>query len=451
MPWLDITAAALILLTLIMGVVTRRGKAPMVIILGLAAGAALVAALSFEGARPQLVALVILAVLTAGVIFWLRSARYPRLAKAASVILTLSLVGSAGSAWVLPPLSVPAGSGPYAVGVDTKVWTDENRDTRGDNLPGERRSLPATIWYPAHGSGERAAYVPGHERAAELTDALARHYGVPPLMLDGISRSRSNATWQSEPAEGSFPVVVASPGLNSTRWFFTAWAEELASNGVIVIALDHPYDSPVTELADGTWALSELETTGDDLRDQAMADQWTSIRAADMSAVIDHLDSDPVEPPALQSADRSHIITAGHSLGGAAALETARLDDRVDAAVDIDGMPRTPENAAPVTKPALAIVAGDADPNPEYNAALDALLDDGNAVRVTLDGVTHFGMIDVGLMIGPVPGITGTRGPSGPTSVAQATLHLIDAVTTGRSLNTLALAQIGAVSAPDSQ
>ncbi|MFF2842456.1 hypothetical protein [Paenarthrobacter sp. NPDC057981] len=157
-----------------------------------------------------------------------------------------------------------------------------------------------------------------------------------------------------------------------------------------------------------------------------------------------------MQTPWNRPPDRSHIITAGHSLGGAAALKTARLDDRVDAAVGIDGMPRTPENAAPVTKPALAIVAGDADPNPEYNAVLDALLDDGNGVRVTLDGVTHFGMIDVALMIGPVPGNTGMRGPSGPSSAAQATLHLIDAVTTGRSL-TPALAQLGTVSAPESQ
>ncbi|VXC65501.1 hypothetical protein ARTHRO9V_90126 [Arthrobacter sp. 9V] len=234
--------------------------------------------------------------------------------------------------------------------------------------------------------------------------------------------------WQGKAADGSFPVVVASPGLNSSRWFFTAWAEELASNGVIVIALDHPYDSPVTELADGTWVHGKLETTGDDAGDQALADHWAGIRAADMRAVIDQLHSGLAGLPALRSADLSQIITAGHSLGGAAALEAARLDDRVEGAVDIDGMPRTPKDATPLTKPVMAIVAGDADPLPEYDAALDALLAKRNGTRVILDGVTHFGMIDLGLIVGPVPGITGTRGPTGPTSAAQATLQLIHAI-----------------------
>ncbi|MBT2585596.1 alpha/beta hydrolase [Arthrobacter sp. ISL-95] len=450
MPWLDIAAAALLLLTLLMGVVTRRGKALMVIVPGIAAGAALVAALTFEGARPQVVGLVVLAAPTAAVVIWLRSARGPRLSMAASVLLTLSLVGMAGASWILPPISVPAGGGPYTVGIDTKVWTDDKRDEGGDDVPGKRRSLPATIWYPAEGSGERAAYLPGHERAAKLSNALASLYGVPTLTLDGLSRAQSNAIWQGKSANGSFPVVIASPGLNSSRWFFTAWAEELASNGVIVIALDHPYDSPVTELADGTWASSRLETTGDDSRDQDLADHWAGIRAADMSAVIDRLYSDAWAVPALRSADLGHIITAGHSLGGAAALEAARLDDRIEGAVNMDGMPRTPTATAPLTKPVLAIVAGDADQLPQYDAALDELLANGNGTRVTLEGVTHFGMIDLGLMIGPVPGITGARGSAGPTSAAKATLGLIEAATTGKALNTSEFEQLGKVSPPAS-
>ena len=330
MPWLDITAAALALLTLIVGAVTRRGNALMVTILGIAIAATLVVALGFEGARQQVVALVILAAATAAVVIWHRSAHRPRLAMATSVVLAFSLVGTAGTSSMLPPFSIPVGSGHYSVGMDTKSMVDRTRDVRGENQQGKGRSLPATIWYPAEGSGERAAYLPGRERATELSNALANLYGIPAFTLDGLTRARSNALWQGKAADGSFPVVIASPGLNSSRWFFTAWAEELASNGVIVIALDHPYDSPVAELADGTWVRGKLETTGDDARDQALADHLAGIRAADMRAVIDQLHSGPAGLPALGSADRRHIITAGHSLGGAAALEVARLDDRVE-------------------------------------------------------------------------------------------------------------------------
>ncbi|MBT2588555.1 alpha/beta fold hydrolase [Arthrobacter sp. ISL-95] len=442
MPWLDIAAAALILLTLITGMVTRRTKAAIVITAGMATAAVLVVAVSVEGPRPQVLALLTLAVLTAGVVVWLRSSRRPRLAAATSLILILSLVGVAGAAWVLPPISIPAGSGSFTVGMNTKVWTDHHRDARGGTQPGERRSLPATIWYPAEASGERAAYLPGPERAKELSSALANLYGIPAFTLDSLSRARSNAMWQGQPALGSFPVVVASPGLNSTRWFFTTWAEELASNGVIVIALDHPYDAPVTELANGTWVHSELETTGDDARDQDLADQWTSIRASDMSALITQVLAGTSDVPGLRFADTTRFITAGHSLGGAAALEAARLDARVKAAVDIDGMPRTPEGAVTPPKPVLALVGGDADPLPDYDAALDALLANGKGTRVTLEGVTHFGMIDVGLMVAPIPGITGTRGSAGPTSVAQATLRFIASVATDSPVDISSLTQL---------
>ena len=50
---------------------------------------------------------------------------------------------------------------------------------------------------------------------------------------------------------------------------------------------------------------------------------------------------------------------------------------------------------------------GDADPNPRYVAIRDALLAHG--ARVRRDGVTHFGRFDIGLMIAPVPGITGAH------------------------------------------
>ncbi|GAB3606000.1 hypothetical protein GCM10027413_14090 [Conyzicola nivalis] len=446
MPWIDVAAATLILLSIVVATVTRRRSAVPVVIVGVAAISTLILGFVLEGARPVLLAMGCSALVGAAVVVWLRSGRLPRIAVATGVAVGLGCLGLAGGAWALPPVYVAAPTGVYDVGIDSEVWTDDSRDARGGDAAGETRSLPATIWYPAAGGGEPAPYLPERDRASELTEALAAQYGVPAVLFDSLVRARGNATWQGEPADGSFPVVIASPGLNSTRWFFTSWAEELASNGVVVIALDHPYDAPVAELADGTSAFSELTTTGDDARDQASADHWTSIRAADMRAVIDHLRSDQVPLPALKSADTTEIIAAGHSLGGAAALEAARLDDRIAGVVDIDGMPRSPDGAAPVRQPVLAVVAGDADPNPEYDAALDSLLANGTGAVLELDGVAHFAMVDVGLMIAPLPGITGTRGAHGPTAAAQATLRLIEAVTTGTALDADSLAELGGVS-----
>ena len=444
MPWIDVSVAALLLAALIVGAATRRRRALPVLVVGSAALLLLVVAFVLEGARPQLIVEAVAAAVVAGVVLWSRSGRTPRLAVAGATLVALGVAGTAGAAWALPPMSVPTPSGPHAVGVATHVWTDPSRDAHGGTAPGQVRSLPVTVWYPAAHSGPGSAYLPNAASAAALTGALAQQYGMPPLLFDSLNRARSTATEKASPADGSFPVVIASPGFNSTRWFFTSWAEELASNGIVVIALDHPYDAAATELADGSIAYDDLRTTGDDAADQALADQWAGIRAADIRAVIDTLEGSASDAPELAAADRTRIIAAGHSAGGAAAIEAARLDRRITGVVDIDGMPRSPAGIR-LAQPLLAVVAGDMPANPDYERALSSLLADRNGARVTLDGVAHLGMIDAGRLIGPVPGLTGANGPEGARLAAEATLLLMKAVDTGTPIDTRALGELGAV------
>lgn len=223
-----------------------------------------------------------------------------------------------------------------------------------------------------------------------------------------------------------------------------SWAEELASRGAIVIALDHPYDSAIAELDDGRTVGSDLTTTGDDARDQALADGWAGVRAADIRAVIDKLVRPGERLPALAAVDPGRVIAAGHSLGGAAAIEAARLDPRIRGVVDIDGMPRSPAGAG-LGRPAVFVVSGDADPNPRYRDAVTAYLEEPTAARVTLDGVAHLGLVDSGLLLAPIPGVTGVRGQEGPRLAARATQVVLDAVRTGAEPDRAALAALGAV------
>ena len=51
----------------------------------------------------------------------------------------------------------------------------------------------------------------------------------------------------------------------------TAWAQELASNGYVVVAVDHPYDSAAVVLGDGTLLRSRLAATGDEAADDEVA------------------------------------------------------------------------------------------------------------------------------------------------------------------------------------
>lgn len=444
MPWLDIAATAGVLATLVIGIAARRRPPTATCIVAAATALTLAVAFLVEGARWQLFLLAGLAILVAGTVIWARSGRLRGLATATGAVLAVGLVGTGVAAWGLPPVYVPAPTGPHAVGITTTVWTDATRDARGGDGDGERRSIPATIWYPAEATEDSVAFLPQRERVDTLTRALADQYGMPSLVFDGLAAARANAGGDADPEAGSFPVVIASPGSQSTRWFATSWAEEVASHGVIVIALDHPYDSAAAELADGTTAFGELVSTGDDARDQAAADHAAAVRAADIIAVVDVLVDGSSPIAALGAVDPERIITAGHSLGGAAAIEAARRDDRISGTIDIDGMPRSPQGTT-LGRPAVFLIAGDADPNPAYDAAVATLLSDGSGARLTLDGVAHLGLVDAGLILAPFPGVTGTRGPGGPRLVAQATLILVDAVSEDGPLDLRALAALGDV------
>ncbi|WP_435742439.1 alpha/beta hydrolase family protein [Microbacterium sp. PMB16] len=444
MPWLDIAVAAGLVATLITGFATRKRSLLPVAAVGIMTLAGLGVAFWMEGTRWQVIALAVAGLFVAGAVAWARSGRLTVLSRVGGTAVVVAIAILAGAAWGLPPVHVPAPSGPQTVSVTTTVWVDDSRGSRGEDgaeAADGTRSIPATVWYPASASGDAAAYLADRDRVDGLTEALAAQYGMPALVFDGLARARTNASADAAPAEGRFPVVIASPGSGSTRWLMTSWAEELASHGVIVVGIDHPYDSAGAELADGSTAESELVATGDDERDQAAADLSATIRADDISAVIDLVDRGESGVPALDHADTSHFIAAGHSLGGAAAVEAARLDERIRGVIDIDGMPRSAD-ASPLGVPAIFLVAGDADANPEYDAAVQKFLGD-DAVRVTLGGVAHLGFVDAGLLLAPVPTITGVRGPDGPRLAADATLILVDAVTSGEVVDREALGRIG--------
>lgn len=442
MPFLDLAVVAGLLVTLLLAFLTRR-RSPLAV--GIAGTATLVlfgVAFTLEGLRWQLVALACSAAVVAGIVLWARSGRSRGWARTGGGIVAVGLVALGGAAWGLPPVHLPSPSGSAAVGVTSTVWADDSRDARGGEGGAGHRSIPATIWYPVASAGTGTDYLPNRELAGELADALAAQYGMPPLLFDGLVRARAHASWDAPASAGRFPVVVASPGTSSTRWLMTSWAEDIASRGAIVIAIDHPYDAVLAELDDGSTVRGELTTTGDDARDQAIADAGARVRAADIRRVVDELERPGTDVAALSAADRGRIVAAGHSLGGAAAIEAARLDPRIRGVVDIDGMPRSPAGTV-LGRPTVFVVAGDADANPAYEATTRGYLRDASASRVTIDGVTHLGLVDSGLLLGPVPGVTGLRGPDGPRLAARATEVVLDAVTKGSNPDRTALAALG--------
>ncbi|MGY0235621.1 alpha/beta hydrolase family protein [Longispora urticae] len=343
------------------------------------------------------------------------------------------------AAWALPVPVFPAPSGGFAVGTRVEQWTDPARPETFTADPDDRRTVVVQLWYPARpspGHVRRARYLGRTEQEARtVSDALARSAGLPGFLVDGVPLARTRAVVDApvEPGGGRFPVVLFSPGSGGVRTQNTAWAEELASHGYVVAALDHPYDSAAVVLADGRTVTTRLASTGDPARDDELAAGWTAIRAADLGFVLtrlDGLDRDGTGPLGGRL-DTGRVAVTGHSMGGAAAFQAARQDRRFDAVVDLDGYPHGPASPA-LGQPTLALTQAVTEgTDPRYLPRLAEVLRSGTATsyRLTVPGAAHLTFMDGPLYLPPVPSIVGSLGRTGGLRVtAGATLAFLDSV-----------------------
>lgn len=247
-------------------------------------------------------------------------------------LAVLIFLAVAPFALLVPVPVLPAPTGPFAVGTEIYRWVDASRDEPATENSSDKRNVIAQAWYPAQASGkERSIYMDG---LANLPPTVVI---LPAFVMRGYDRIDTRATVNAEISNQKlWPVVIFSPGFGAPRAWYTGLATELASRGYVVLALDHPYESPVTQLADGTIA-TKIDTSPADVdtRDGWMAEQL-NIRALDVRFALDRL----VEGagPLKDHIDLSRVIAAGHSFGGATAVAASR-DSRIAAIANIDGTP----------------------------------------------------------------------------------------------------------------
>ncbi len=242
-----------------------------------------------------------------------------------------------------PTPDLPAPTGEFAVGSQTYTWTDPTRAETATAETADRREVIAQAWYPIdEDKGTEVKYV-GVDRSTPLAG------GYPAWVSSRYDDIDTHATHDVPSAtRRTWPVLVFSPGAGLARQACTALCAELASRGYVVVALSHPYDSSASQLSDGRVVNpdpSHMDTPAENAH-------LVDIRVADTEFVLDQLQrlqgsaSDPSAPsaPSVPSGsvlaghlDLSRIAMVGHSLGGATAERVLAEDDRIDAAVNIDG------------------------------------------------------------------------------------------------------------------
>ncbi|WP_319462761.1 hypothetical protein [Micromonospora sp. RTP1Z1] len=238
-------------------------------------------------------------------------------------------------------VELPALPGRYDVGTLTRALTDHHRADPFAPTP-QDRSVMIQLWYPATDVEQSAP-------APYMTSALAAFEenasGLPAGTLGSI-RTRAHVDAPPRRTRGGWPVVLFSPGSGSSRSLYTTMVEDLASQGFVVVAIDHPYDADAVEFPGGRLVLRNQPPDSDQTNAAAVA-----VRADDTKFVLNELS---MLHGRLRGTMNLHRVGMfGHSMGGATTAAAMRTDPRIAAGVDLDGTLYGPVVDAGLSRPFL--------------------------------------------------------------------------------------------------
>ena len=345
----------------------------------------------------------------------------PAVAADAASAAPRASVRAAGAAQHARP-ALPRPTGPYAVGRDVLHLSDGSRTDPW--VPGAgARQLMVSMYYPArHGTGSgRAPYMTRREAKA----LLAGQHLEGSVPVGTVTSVRTHARTGARPAPGRHPLIVLSPGFTLQRTTLSVLAEELASRGYAVAAVDHAHESYGTSFPGGRFtvcaACDAVESAPDEAASRALLAKAARGRSADISFLLDRLTgpqraSGPGPHRAWRYArmiDRHRIGAAGHSLGGNAAAQTMADDTRVRAGADLDGtffapVPRRGLDGRPFLL--LGTAASHSPGSSDVSWERDWARLDGWKRWLTVTGAGHFTFIDLPVLAGQL-GMTDPEAP----------------------------------------
>ena len=222
-------------------------------------------------------------------------------------------------------------SGIYPVGTVTYEWEDKTRNFSYSSYRKDKRVIPVQFWYPSvkDNNAKKAPY-----------SALSKDYA------HAASNSYLYAAFSNKIEKS--PLIIISPGRGTERYGYTTIAEELASNGYVVVAIDMPeigyviYGNGYIVKPSSTFRPPRGMMGGPYEKVDEFFEEPTRIGVQDIEFVISNihmLNKGDITNRFKNKIDIKNIGIFGHSLGGRIAGAYAAKNKNVKAYISMEGIP----------------------------------------------------------------------------------------------------------------
>jgi S-formylglutathione hydrolase FrmB len=325
---------------------------------------------------------------------------------------------------IFPVFKLPQPQGPYFVGTKDVLLKLNRKEIITEDKK-DNRALMIKVYYPSRKtSNEMDVYIDQGGR-----HGFAQKYGLPNSTFNYLDKVKTHVFRNVPAATEQFPVLLFSHGYNSKANNYYALISEIVSQGYVVFAVNHTYESTgstfpdgsevyfdydfARKIEEGTW--QEMEPVLSAFKENLSFEQRHPIIkkglntyfvkgiverwAADLSDVISNLETWNTSGFLENRMDLSKIGVFGHSRGGGAAGEVLLKDNRVTAGANIDGVQWGDIVNTSFQDPFLFISADWPEEKEDLNA--HAYINKGASTfyEARIAGTGHSNFMDIPLMI----------------------------------------------------
>lgn len=293
-------------------------------------------------------------------------------------------------------------TGPFCVGTKEILVPETDRTETFTETDDDNRELTVQLWYPTDVTTNKYIDYMDHDIFTWMSNSFL-HSNLLKLPEDAIAQvqSRSQLNTPLATYAKQYPLIIFSHGLFYSGKSYLSLVEELASHGFIVAAINHSYISGLTKSSSGK-LIHHTKIPNNKKAIQSMIQKGFNVMSEDVSLTLDHLSKhnnieSEMSPFDQCSIDFDKVGMLGHSLGGAVALNKCLNDERVQACINLDGVPLGNILEEGATKPILILRSVNLFHDKEFEKIWDHHQSEGYSVRII--GTGHGAYTDIGILL----------------------------------------------------